>query len=161
MKKEISLYRRRYEPEETIFLKDDVILFQDEHTIISKWNSLKPRKDIACGVSAYLMDENIKVSKVMDHDGNLVYWYCDIIETIHNRNENSYIFCDLLIDVLVYENGETKVIDLDELGDALENGQITKEQAVLALRAANRLLSTIYSGGFSRYQKLLEAYAGR
>lgn len=161
MKKEISLYRRRYEPEETIFLKDDVILFQDEHTIISKWNSLKPRKDIACGVSAYLMDENIKVSKVMDHDGNLVYWYCDIIDTIHNPEENSYIFCDLLVDVLVYENGQTKVIDLDELGDALENGQITKEQAVLALRAANRLLSTIYAGGFSRYQKLLEAYAGR
>lgn len=158
MGKEISLYRRRYEPEETIFLKDDIILFHDEHMIISKWNSLKPRKDIACGISAYLMDENIKISKVMDKDGKLVYWYCDIIETIHNRDENSYIFCDLLIDVLVYENGETKVIDLDELGDALERGSITKEQMVLALRAANRLLSIIYKNDFSKYQKLIESY---
>lgn len=158
MEKEILLYRRRYEPEETIFLKDDIILFHDEHMIISKWNSLKPRKDIACGVSAYLMDENIKISKVMDNEGKLVYWYCDIIETIHNRNENSYIFCDLLIDVLVYENGETRVIDLDELGDALERGCITKEQTVLALRAANRLLSTIYKNDFSKYQKLIESY---
>lgn len=159
MKKEISLYRRRYEPEETVFLKDDVILFQDGHRIISKWNCLKPRNDIASGISAYLLDENIKVSKVMDHSGNLVYWYCDIIETIHDPEENSYVFCDLLVDVLVYANGETKVIDLDELGDALENGRITKEQAVLALRAASRLLTTIYDGGFLEYQKLLEAYA--
>ena len=104
------------------------------------------------------MDENIKISKVMDKDGKLVYWYCDIIETIHNRDENSYIFCDLLIDVLVYENGETKVIDLDELGDALERGSITKEQMVLALRAANRLLSIIYKNDFSKYQKLIESY---
>ena len=161
MKEAISLFRRRFEPEETIFLKDDIILFHDEHKIISSWNCLKPRKDIASGISAYLMDENIKVSKVMDHDGNLVYWYCDIIDTIHDPTENSFIFCDLLVDILVYRDGRIKVVDLDELGDALDHRKITKEQAVLALRAANRLLAAIYDNDFSKYQELIEAYAGR
>ena len=49
----INLYRKRIIPEEMILLKDDVILHQDASTIITKWNSLKPRKDFSNGISIF------------------------------------------------------------------------------------------------------------
>lgn len=159
MDRPVTLYRRRYEPEETICLKDDEILLINEDMIVTKWNCLKPRKDIASGISVYLMKEHIKVSKVLDQNGDLVYWYCDIIDTIYNPEENSYVFCDLLIDVLVYGDSSVKIVDLDELGDVLEKDFITKKQAVLALRAANNLLSVIYQNQFYKYQELIEKYS--
>lgn len=158
MEKPVTLYRKRYEPEETICLKDDELLFHDDRLIVTRWNSLKPRADIARGISAYFLEDHIKVSKVLDADDNLVYWYCDIIQTDYDSETNAYTFTDLLIDVLVYADGSCHVVDLDELGDVLENEAITKEQAILALRAANKLLCRIYENDFERFQNIVEAY---
>ena len=62
----IQLFRRRYIPDEIKELKDDIVLSADDKMILTKWNVLKPRKDIARGVSAYFLDKGIKVSKVYD-----------------------------------------------------------------------------------------------
>ena len=40
-----TLYRKRFIPMETILLKDDNIVFQNEDVIVTKWNALKPRED--------------------------------------------------------------------------------------------------------------------
>ena len=42
---EIKLYRRRFIPEETVFLKDDIIEKADGDIIITRWKTLKPRKE--------------------------------------------------------------------------------------------------------------------
>lgn len=81
---------------------------------MTKWNILKPRKDIDHGISVYYMKEGFKISKVFDAADRLVYWYCDIIETEYRPNENTYIFHDLLIDVLIYPDKHVEVVDLDE-----------------------------------------------
>lgn len=154
----INLYRKRIIPEEMILLKDDVILHQDASTIITKWNSLKPRKDFSNGISAYFMDEGFKVSKIFDKHHKLVYWYCDIIETEYNNEQHTYIFTDLLADVVIYPNGELRVLDLDEIGDALEQKLITKDLSVKALRLCNQLLEKIYSGNFKKYQNIINKY---
>ena len=148
----INLYRKRIIPEEMILLKDDVILHQDASTIITKWNSLKPRKDFSNGISAYFMDEGFKVSKIFDKHHKLVYWYCDIIETEYNSEQHTYIFTDLLADVVIYPDGELRVLDLDEIGDALEQKLISKDLSVKALRLCNQLLEKIYAGNFKKYQ---------
>ena len=96
------LFRRRFIPDENIELKDDMILALEPNLIITSWNVLKPRRDISRGVSAYFIDKGIKVSKVFDNAGQMVYWYCDIIETHYDEKENTYTFNDLLIDVVVY-----------------------------------------------------------
>lgn len=49
-----------------------------------------------------LIDKGIKVSKVYDSEDNLVYWYCDIVETVHEKDSQKYVFNDISIDVLVY-----------------------------------------------------------
>lgn len=154
----INLYRKRIIPEEMILLKDDVILHQDASTIITKWNSLKPRKDFSNGISAYFMDEGFKVSKIFDKHHKLVYWYCDIIETEYNNEQHTYIFTDLLADVVIYPDGELRVLDLDEIGDALEQKLITKDLSVKALRLCNQLLEKIYSGNFKKYQNIINKY---
>ena len=43
----IQLFRRRYIPDEIKELKDDIVLSADDKMILTKWNVLKPRKDIA------------------------------------------------------------------------------------------------------------------
>mgnify|MGYP000358628231 CR=1 FL=1 len=52
----------------------------------------------------------------------MVYWYCDIIETHYDEKENIYTFNDLLIDVIVYPDGQVEVLDMDEFADAMEQG---------------------------------------
>ena len=44
------LYRKRFIPMETIALKDDKILLWQDDLIVTKWNSLKPRRDIGSGL---------------------------------------------------------------------------------------------------------------
>ena len=143
------LFRRRFIPDENIELKDDMILALEPNLIITSWNVLKPRRDISRGVSAYFIDKGIKVSKVFDNAGQMVYWYCDIIETHYDEKENIYTFNDLLIDVVVYPDGQVEVLDMDEFADAI--GTIAH-----AMRATDDLLHTIYAGEFEKYTHYID-----
>lgn len=153
---QIRLYRKRFIPNEMIYLKDDKILYQSNSLIITKWDTLKPRKDISSGISAYFIEEGYKVSKIFNAAGGVVYWYCDIINTKKDIDKNTFVFEDLLIDVLVYENGFVKVIDSAELADALDSQLISAATVSQALRSLNSLLSIIYSGNFESLQKHID-----
>lgn len=142
------LYRRRFIPDELVHLKDDIILVMDKDLIITKWVTLHPRKDIARGISAVYLNKGYKISKIYDKNGRIVYWYCDIIQVKVNPDKNTVIIEDLLIDVILYEDGTIRIMDLDELSDALDRGLISQKEAVFALRTLNSLLSIIYDGHF-------------
>lgn len=150
-----KIYRKRFIPNEVVFLKDDEIQYYDEDVIVTKWNVLKPRKDFSKGYSCYYIKKGYKVSKFLDDDENLVYYYCDIIETKYNVAENSYLFIDLLADVIIYESGFVKVVDIGEIADALENNLIDIELAKRALKQLDELLDIIYKEGL---KKLLGDY---
>ena len=141
------LFRRRFIPDENIELKDDMILALEPNLIITSWNVLKPRRDISRGVSAYFIDKGIKVSKVFDNAGQMVYWYCDIIETHYDEKENIYTFNDLLIDVVVYPDGQVEVLDMDEFADAMEQG---------ILSVGTITISMIYAGEFEKYTHYID-----
>ena len=150
------LFRRRFIPAENIELKDDMILALEPNLIITSWNVLKPRRDISRGVSAYFIDKGIKVSKVFDNAGQMVYWYCDIIETHYDEKENTYTFNDLLIDVVVYPDGQVEVLDMDEFADAMEQGILSVGTIAHAMRATDDLLHTIYAGEFEKYTHYID-----
>ena len=151
--KQIRLFRKRFLPDEIIELKDDIVLSISEDLLITKWDVLKPRKDIARGVSAYFLKLGIKVSKVYNADDKLVYWYCDIVEP--QIEQDSYVFVDLLIDVLIYPDGFVKVVDMDEFADMMENDTLQKGLSIKALRRNDHLLSLIYSDKFSQLTDLI------
>ncbi len=151
-----TLFRKRIIPDETVLLKDDVIVSMDKDTIITKWDVLKPRKDFTHGLSCYYPEPGFKVSRMLDKDNNCVYTYCDIIETQYEPETNTYIFVDLLVDVVVYEDGAVRVLDLDEIAHALDKNLITVAQAQKALILTDKLLNIIYSGEFSKLSDKLK-----
>ena len=149
---QISLYRRRFIPDDFVHLKDDIILSMDDNLIITKWRPLRPKKNMAGGVSAYYINHGVKLSKIYDKNEKLLYWYCDIIQINPDTNPKRLIYEDLLIDVVVYEDGSIRILDLDELADALVLHLITNKEAEQALRTLDCLLKLIYQGGFSELQ---------
>lgn len=150
------LYRKRIIPEECILLKDDKILFQDKKIIVTGWNSLKPKHELHHGYSCYCLNEGFKVSKFLRRDDSLMFWYCDIVEYEYFQETNTYIVTDLLADVVVSPDGFVKVVDLDELAEALENRLISEETLKKALLRLDNLLRIIYAGDFGRLQAPIE-----
>lgn len=152
------LYRKRIIPDECILLKDDEILYIDEEVIVTKWNVLKPRSDFHHGYSCYYINKGIKVSKFIEEDGTLHYWYCDIIDTQYDSDKNAYTFTDLLADVIVYPDDSVKVVDIDEIAVAIERKMLPERSAIVALRTLDKLLNIIYDGGFGDLQTYIKKY---
>ena len=148
--------RRRFLPDEVVTLKDDKILYIDENIILTHWASLTPKKKFCGGISAYYPKENWKISMHYRNDGTIFHWYCDMMETevkdVHIDTR------DMLLDVII-EDGKVLVVDSDELAEVLEDGKITQEFAVKALKSMDKLLRKIYFGGFDEIKApVLEAY---
>ncbi len=152
----LKLYRKRIIPAECFLLEDDVIVEQTEDRIITKWNTIRPKADFDHGTSCYFLQDGVKISKFYRSDGELLYWYCDIVQYDFSEGGSSLTVTDLLADVIIYPSGRFKVVDLDELADAKEQGLITDAQLVNCLRQLNDLLSLIARDKFDKYQACLD-----
>ncbi|MBQ2407456.1 MAG: DUF402 domain-containing protein [Lachnospiraceae bacterium] len=148
MRENPSIYRKRMIPDECVLLKDDVILEMNEDIIITKWNTLKPRRDFHHGYSCYYLNMGIKVSKFYREDNTLLYWYCDIVDYKYEEKDNSLIVTDLLADVVIYPDGFVKVLDVDELAIALEKNICPVDLVIKGLKRLDNLLSFIYDDKF-------------
>ena len=146
------LYRKRIIPEEIVLLDKDEILYSDEGHIVTRWNTIRPKKILHHGCSCSFLKEGFKVSKFYREDGTLIYWYCDIISYTFDPEANTYVFTDLLADVLIYPDGKVEVVDVGEIADALLDGTLTTDEMIPALRSLDKLLGIIYSGKFSDIQ---------
>ena len=151
----LKLYRRRFIPNETTELKDDQVLRADDSLIVTKWKTLNPRTDFTHGVSCYFLRPGWKISKFLNDLGECVYTYCDIIDSLYKIQENSILITDLLVDIIVYNNGIVKVEDLAEVAQALEHGLIDTSQAAKALRRADGLLRVIHEGRLPEFTRYL------
>ncbi len=140
---EVKLIRKRLIPLESVELKDDRIISMEDGVIVTKWDVLKPRKDFQKGVSCYFLKEGYKISRFMDKDDKLVYFYCDIIHTDYDKENNTYIFTDLLADVIIYPDGRVKVVDIGEIADAMEQRLISDEFVKACLRQLENLLEIV------------------
>lgn len=153
----LQLFRKRLIPNECILLKDDVIVYQSDDYIITTWTTLNPKIAFHHGCSCYFLKEGFKLSKFYRHDNSLLYWYCDIVEYDWDHESNCLTSTDLLADVIVYPDGRTKVMDLDELADACKSGLITLEQLQKSLRQLDKFLTYIYEDKFNQLQSVLES----
>jgi hypothetical protein len=64
MKKPVIL-RKRFIPFETVDISGDELLKRDEDVIITRWDVIRPRSDIAKGVSFAFLKEGYKISRVL------------------------------------------------------------------------------------------------
>lgn len=143
-----KILRRRYIPFELVDISSDKLLFRNEELIATEWKAIRPREDIAGGVSWTFLKEGYKIGKFLDSSGRFLYWYCDIIEVEYDEALDQYTLLDLLLDIKVMPGGEVRVLDADELSEALEQKLITTQQACKALKKLDILLKMIYSGNF-------------
>ena len=148
----LKIYRQRFIPPECILLKDDIIVSQTEDMIITKWKTLKPKTAFQYGCSCYFLKKGIKVSKYSRADDSLLFWYCDIVDYSYDEAGHALTVTDLLADVIIYPDGHFKVVDLDELAEALEQKMITQEQLTRSLRQLNELLTLIYRDKFDQLE---------
>ena len=154
----LKLFRKRIIPNECILLKDDIILSANEEFIITKWNALKPKKDLHHGYSCFFLKQGFKISKFYKEDNSLMCWYCDIVDYEYNAEDNSLTATDLLADVIVQPDGFVKVVDLDELAEIMEKKALSEKLIALALKRLNHLLTLIYSGEFENLKKHIEKW---
>lgn len=147
MKKPIVL-RRRYIPFEVVDISCDELLFRNESLLVTKWTSIKPRTDFYGGISFTFLDRGYKLGRFYDQNGRFLYWYCDIVEVRYDQTSDTYTLNDLLVDIKVLPDGEVRLLDADELAEALEEGLISNVQACMALKTMDVLLRLIYAGSF-------------
>lgn len=155
------LYRKRLIPDELILLKDDVILYSDEDMLVTKWNALRPKIDLDHGISCYYLKRGYKVSKLFRKDGSLLYYYCDIVTYDMSPVKNELLVTDLLADVIIMPDGFIKVVDLEELSEALKSGIITVDQLQFALDHLSELLYRLYEDGLEDLAKPILKYEKR
>ena len=153
-----QLYRKRLIPSECIPLKDDVILRFDADLIVTSWNTLHPKKELHHGSSCYYLDKGWKISRFLREDDSLMYIYCDIVSFDMNAEQNTLTVTDLLADVIIYPDGFVKVVDLDELADAVREGLMTGEELNTCLVNLNSLLSEIYAGKLRELTAPLDSF---
>lgn len=153
-----ALFRKRLIPSECVSLKDDTIIHMDNEKIITSWKTFRPKPEFSHGVSYYVLNEGYKISKFYREDNSLAYIYCDIIDTSYDEASDTYIFTDLLADVIIQNDGFVRVVDLDELADACSQGIISNDMLVESLHKLDSLLNTIYGGTFDEYIKVLESF---
>lgn len=150
-----KMFRKRFIPDDIKSLNDDVILSISDELIVTKWNTFKPKKEFSKGISCTFLKEGYKISKFMNDNGELVYYYCDIISCDYKKEENTWIFTDLLTDVKIHPDNRVEVVDLGEAVQAYESGLINADDVIKMLARLDRLLDVIYSG---KWKEMTELY---
>jgi len=76
-------------------------------------------------------------------------WYVHIGDITYDQDHSVWVFTDLFCDVIVKKDKSThSVLDLDELGKALEMGLIANAQMTRILTDTQKLIDLVRSGGF-------------
>lgn len=110
----------------------------------------EPFRAEVCGKLTTLADAGITWIELLPEGENwcltamyqgkkMLQFYFDV--TLENLTAPPARFCDLFLDVIVDPDGNKKLLDRDELDQALAEGVITAEQHSLALSVADRLLA--------------------
>jgi predicted RNA-binding protein associated with RNAse of E/G family len=139
-------------------LESDEVVFQDENFLITRWHTIRPKPEFSHGISLYCLENGWKISKFFDSGNHLTYIYCDIIDTEYDKETDTYVFTDLLADVIIENDSLVRVVDLDELADACDDAIISHELLCTALRRLDGLLTVIYSGKIRRFIDKLDEF---
>ena len=89
----------------------------------------------------------------MNDSGETVYYYCDIINSEFQKEKNTWIFTDLLVDVKIYPGGFVEVVDVGEVAEAIDRGLIGEKTVKELLAKLDSLLEVVYSGEWKSLTK--------
>lgn len=90
----------------------------------------------------YDYSAKVCLTAIYDNENKIVEWYFDIAREIGKENGIPYEE-DLYLDVVVKENFEIILLDEEDLQEALEKDEITKEEFKQAYKTANNLMEIL------------------
>ena len=114
---------------EKLVVGDDNIVILDDGF---KWLEMYPENN-----------KNIAISICINAKNEIMEWYFDIAKDSSVTEEGVPYIDDLYLDVILSPDGEIRIIDQDELQDALDNKDITKEDFELAYTVAYELIKKL------------------
>jgi uncharacterized protein len=94
----------------------------------------------------FLDDSKYALTTMFNRKYEVIQWYFDICNGNRVNETGIPYYDDLYLDVVVLPSGEIILLDEDELGDALKNNEITKEEYDLAHYEAEKLIDSIKNG---------------
>jgi len=152
---QIRLHYHRPPDRTDLFIQE--LLYEDEEVVVTYLASTPMKRPLIVGEEVALeagapaiwftfpglMHD---IGRFHTADGTYTGLYSNIIEpvTFHSRLEWSTT--DLFLDVWVGRDGEPRILDRDELDQALASGCITDETGAAALAEAQRLLDRHHAG---------------
>ena len=86
----------------------------------------------------YPDNEKYAITAMFDDNNNLIEWYFDMIKTNGVENGVPYIY-DLYLDLVIKSNGKEVVLDEDELKEALNNRDISKNDFNMAYKTMKKI----------------------
>lgn len=92
-------------------------------------------------------DEPFGVTVMFDDHGQIVQWYIDIVEAIGYEDGIPYMD-DLLLDILIFPDGDVVRKDEDEFVAAAESGELTPERVAQGWRDFEETLERIARNDF-------------
>ena len=98
-----------------------------------KWLTILPQDDFYC------------ITAMMNPQSEVLVWYIDMIAGQGQDADGVAYIDDLYLDLVVYPDGTIREDDMDELEEALREGDISKEQFDLAIDTCNRLKNGMLS----------------
>jgi predicted RNA-binding protein associated with RNAse of E/G family len=78
-------------------------------------------------------------------DNSVSVWYVDVIENIEYDMDGVAVFIDKYIDVIFTPQGDVKIDDRDELDEAFQSGDISKNQYDSALIECDLIITELCS----------------
>lgn len=90
----------------------------------------------------YDYSSKVKLTAIYDENSKIIEWYFDIAREIGKDNGVPYED-DLYLDVVVTPNGDIKLLDEDELKEAYNKREMTKEKFKNAYKEAENLMNKL------------------
>ena len=90
----------------------------------------------------YNYDSRIKLTAIYNENNEIIEWYFDVAREIGKENGVPYED-DLYLDVVVTPSGDVILLDEDELKEAFDKKEMTKEEYDEAYKIANDLMGKL------------------
>ncbi len=122
-----DIYLNNFKKVDTPYMLENGVCLQDSNY---KW------------LEFYNYNAKVLLTAMYNENNEIIEWYFDIARSIGKENNIPYED-DLYLDILVTSNGEIILLDEDELKEAYERLEITKEEYDEAYKIANDLMQKV------------------
>ena len=116
-------------------IEKPLIVYNGEENICIKDNDYE-------WIEVYPTNGNFAITIMYDNKGNLIEWYFDIAREIGKDNGIPYED-DLYLDVVLTPSGEVILLDEDELKEAFNKREMTREEFENAYKEAEQLMNKL------------------